>query len=178
MTADPELQQASERFLEAWLVRKNYDEASTLISPQAYACVNLYIDPGEPPKSSAAEQLARLRAGMERVSVQAGADQRLEQMIEPVAASDPRMRVVDHPRGKAFRLLAIPDWMGPTQACDARLARGDVAATEEGAQRGYGNYYLSALRFTSADEAGAVLALEWARDAGAWRIVSFKIVEP
>jgi hypothetical protein len=59
-----------------------------------------------------------------------------EQMIEPVDASDPRMGVVDHPRGKAFHLLAIPDWMGPTQACEARLERGDVATIEEGAERG------------------------------------------
>ena len=178
MTADPGLLQASERFLEAWLVQKNYGEALALVSPQAYACVNLYLDPGEPPKATAAEQAARLGAGMERVSVQAGPGQQLEQMIESVDASDPRMGVVEHPRGKAFRLLAIPDWMGPTQACEARLARGDIAATEEGAERGYGNYYLSALRFTSADEPGAVLALGWARDAGAWRIVSFKIIEP
>jgi hypothetical protein len=99
-------------------------------------------------------------------------------MIEPVDASDPRMGVVDHPRGKAFRLLAIPDWMGPTHACEARLARGDIAATEEGVERGYGNDYLSALRFTNADDSAAVLALGWAREAGAWRIVSFKIIEP
>ena len=69
--------------LDAWLVRKNYDDASALISPQAYACVNLYLDPGEPPKSTAAEQLARLRAGLERVSVQAGPGKPLEQILSP-----------------------------------------------------------------------------------------------
>ena len=178
MTADPVLLQASERFLDAWLVRKNYDDASALISPQAYACVNLYLDPGEPPKSTAAEQLARLRAGLERVSVQAGPGKPLEQIIEPVEPSDARMGVVDHPRRTAFTLVAEPDWMGPSQACEVRLQRGDVAATEEGAERGYGKYYLAAMRFATTDAAGAVLVLGWTRDADAWRIVSFKIIEP
>ena len=178
MTADPVLRQAIERFLDAWLVRKNYDEASALIPPQAYACVNLYLDPGEPPRSTAAEQLARLRAGLERVSVQAGPHERLEQIIEPVEPSDARMGVVDHPRRAAFTLVAKPDWMGPAQACEVRLPRGDVAPTEEGKERGYGRYYIAAMRVITTDASGAVFALEWTRDADAWRIVSFKVIEP
>ncbi len=75
-------------------------------------------------------------------------------------------------------MLGVPDWMGPTLACDARLARGDTAATDEGAERGYGRYYLSAFRFLNAGQPGAVLALGWIRQADAWRIFSFKIIEP
>ncbi len=178
MTAEPSLLQANQRFLDAWLVHKDYDQAATVIAPDAGACVNLYLDPGEPPRTSATEQSARLRTGMERVSQLVGTVARLEEAIEPVAPTDPRLRIVDQPRIKAFHMLGVPDWMGPTLACDARLARGDTAATDEGAERGYGRYYLSAFRFLNAGQPGAVLALGWIRQADAWRIFSFKIIEP
>jgi hypothetical protein len=178
LTADASMLQASERFLDAWLVRKTYDEAVAMIAPEASLCVNLYLDPGESPKTSVADQSARLRAGLERVSGQAGSVPRLEDIIQPVQPTDPRLRVVDHPRIKAFQVVGVPDWMGPTLTCEARLARGDTAATEEGADRDYGSYYISALRFANQGEPGAVLALGWRREAGAWRIFSFKVIEP
>ena len=178
LTADPSMLQANERFLDAWLVRKNHDEAIAIIAPEAFACVNLYLDPGESPKTSVAEQSARLRAGLERVSARTGAVARLEGIMQPVEPADPRLRIVDQPRNKAFQVVGMPHWMGPSLTCEARLARGDTAATEEGADRDYGRYYLSALRFVNQGEPGAVLALGWRRDADAWRIFSFKVIEP
>ena len=178
LTAAPSLLQANERFLDAWLVRKNLDEAIAIIAPEAYACVNLYLDPAESPKTSVAEQSARLRAGLERVSERAGAVAQLEAFMQPVQPADPRMRVVDHPRIKAFQVVGVPDWMGSTLTCAARLAGGDTAAAEEGADRDYGSYYISAFRFVNQGEPGAVLALGWRRDADAWRIFSFKVIEP
>ena len=178
LTADPSMLQANERFLDAWLVRKNHDEAIAIIAPEAFACVNLYLDPGESPKTSVAEQSARLSAGLERVSARAGAVARLEAIMQPVEPADPRLRIVDQPRNKAFQVVGMPNWMGPSLTCEARLARGDTAATEEGADRDYGRYYVSALRFVNEGEPGAVLALGWRRDADAWRIFSFKVIEP
>jgi hypothetical protein len=178
LTAEPSLIQANERFLEAWLLRKNVDEAATAISPDAGACVNLYLNPGESPKTTATEQSVRMRAGLERVSAAVGAASRLEEIIEPVVPTDTRFRIVNQPRGKAFHLLGAPDWMGPTLSCEVRLAGGDTLATEEGAERGYGNYYISALQFLNGGVPGAALALGWHREGDAWRIYAFKIIEP
>jgi hypothetical protein len=178
LTAEPSLIQANERFFDAWLLRKNVDEAATAISPNAGACVNLYLDPGEAPKATAAEQSARLKAGMQRVSAQVGAASRLEDIIESVVPTDTRFRIVNQPRRKAFQLVGAPHWMGPTLACEARLAGGDTVATEEGADRGYGKYYISALQFLNGGVPGGVLALGWQREGDAWRIYSFKVIEP
>jgi hypothetical protein len=68
--------------------------------------------------------------------------------------------------------------MGPTLACEARLAGGDTLVTDEGADRGYGKYYVSALQFLNAGVPGAVLAFGWQREGDAWRIYSFKVIEP
>jgi hypothetical protein len=177
-TAEPSLLQANERFLDAWLVRKTYDGAAAAIAPEAYACINLYLDQGERPMTGVAEQSARLMRSLERVSDQVGAAVKLEELIESVEPTDPRLRVVEQPRISAFHVLGVPDWMGPTLTCEARLSRGDMAATDEGADRDYGSYYISALRFLNKGEPGAVLILGWRREADAWRIFSFKVIEP
>ncbi len=177
ITAEPALAQTAGRFLDAWLIRKQYDEALAVVSPEAYACVNLYPDPGDVPKTTAAEQLQRLRLGLERVSAGLGQISRLEGVIEKVDPVDPRLRVVEHSRSTVFGVLGVPDWMGPTLSCDARLIRGDTASTEDGVAQEYGKYFVVALRFVNTTGEGAVLALGWVRDAQGWRIHSFKLME-
>ena len=148
-----------------------------IVSPEAYACVNLYPDPGDVPKTTAAEQLQRLRLGLERVSAGLGQISRLEGVIEKVDPIDPRLRVVEHSRSTVFGVLGVPDGMGPALSCDARLIRGDTAFTEDGVAQEYGKYFVVALRFVNTTGEGAVLALGWVRDAQGWRIHSFKLME-
>jgi hypothetical protein len=100
-TADAALLQANDRFLDGWLIRKDVDGAMGLISSRAYGCVNLYLDPDEPPKATPGQQLARLRAGLERVGMQVGAAARLDEVIASVEPSDRRFGLVDHPKRKA-----------------------------------------------------------------------------
>lgn len=178
INAEPALAQAANRFLDAWLIRKQYDEALALVSPDAYPCVNLYLDSGDAPKTSATEQLARLRRGLERVSTRIGPIDRLEGVIQKVEPVDTRLRIVEHPLSTAFGLLGVPDSMGPTMSCDARLIRGDTASAVDGPDQGYGKYFVEALRFMNTTGEGAVLALGWVQDGQGWRIYSFKIVEP
>ena len=118
-----------------------------------------------------------LPAKGDSLAVGLGRVTRLEGVIEKVDPVDPRLRVVDHSRSTVFGLLGVPDWMGPTLACEARLIRGDTAATENGVAQNYGKYFVVALRFVNTSGEGAVLALGWIRDEQGWRIHSFKIVE-
>jgi hypothetical protein len=176
--ADAAFLQANDRFLDAWLIRKDYDEAAALIASRAYACVNLYLDAGEPPKATPAEQLARLRAGLERVGVSTGSARRLEDVIASVETSDPRFGRVEHARSRAFLVLAVPEATGPTLGCDAPADDAAAAAVETATGPGYGRYYVSAMRFTFAGDTGPVLALGWLRDGATWRIFSFKVFAP
>jgi hypothetical protein len=176
MTAEPALSQQAARFLEAWLVRKNYDEALAIVSPQAYACVNLYLEPGEVQKTTTAEQLARLRSGMERVAAANSVD-RLERVIEHVDPTDQRLQVVEPSYSNAFSLMGAPDRMGPTFSCEAQLRGDDIPPPADSSVEGYGNYFVLALRFVNAAGTGDVLALAWARNEQGWRIYSFKIMQ-
>ena len=175
--AEPALAQAADRFLDAWLIRKQYDEALALVSPAAYPCVNLYLDRGSAPRTTAAEQVASLRRGLERVSAGIGSVERLDGIIHKVEPVDPRLRVVDHPRSAAFGLLGVPDSMGPAMSCDAPANRGRAAAAQDGPDQGYGKYFVEALRFVNTTGEGAVLALGWIQDGQGWRIYSLTIVE-
>jgi hypothetical protein len=177
MTADPALLQEAGRFLDAWLIRRNYDDALGSVSPRAYACVNLYLDPRDGPLTTADEQLARLRSGMERVSAAAGSTDRLDRIIEHVDPTDPRLRPVEHSQRKAFSVMGAPDGMGPTFSCEAQLRRGDTPPPADTGAGGYGNYYVLALRFVNPTGKGEVLALGWVRDGQRWRIDSFKIMQ-
>jgi len=175
INAEPALTQAADRFLDAWLIRKQYDEALALVSPDAYPCVNLYLDSGAAPKTTATEQRARLRLGLEGVSAWLGSIDRLDGIIRKVEPVDTRLRIVEHPRSAAYGLLGVPDWMGPTMSCDARVIRG--ASAEDGPDQGYGKYFVEALRFVNTTGEGAVLALGWVQDGQGWRIYWLKIVE-
>jgi len=179
VSGDPDLIAANERFLDAWLVGKRYDEAFDYFSPRCYACINLYLDPGEAAAETADAERARLRAGVERLGERAGRIARLEDIITGVEPADPRVRVVEHPRERAYAILALPDWAGPVSDCAARLARGDTPAAEpEGGGAGFGRYYATAMQFLTRAGATAVLYLGWTREDGAWRIYAFKVVEP
>jgi len=179
VSGDPDLLAANERLLDTWLVGKRYDEAFGYFSPRCYACINLYLDPGEAAAETADAERARLRAGVERLGERAGRVERLEDIIQGVEPADPRVRIVEHPREEAYAILALPDWAGPVSECAARLARGDTPATEpESGGQGFGRYYATAMQFRTRAGATAVLYLGWTKEDGAWRIYAFKVVEP
>jgi len=159
-------------------VRKRYDEAFAAISPSCFACVNLYLDPDEAPKATAAEQRARLRSGLERLGERIGRVARLEDVIRSVEPSDPRLHIVDHPRHAAFSLLALPDAAGAAASCEARLANGDTMPEDDAPGQAYGRYYASALQFVPRAGETAVLYLGWVRDGGRWRIFAYRIITP
>lgn len=176
-TADPALVTASEHFLEDWLVGKRYDRAFTVISPRCFPCVNLYLDPGEASPKTLDEQRARLRFSLERLGEWVGPVRRLEDIVKGVEPVDPRIRLVEHARHATFALLALPGWVGLAADCEARLSRGEAAAPE-GADQSYGQYYATAVQFIVQSGETAVLYLGWRKEEGAWRIFTFKVIEP
>jgi hypothetical protein len=174
---DPDLIHATERFLEAWLVEKDYDAAFGFFVPSSYPCVNLDLDPGEAPKTASEEQAARLLLGLERSSERLGQITRLEDVIQGVELWYPEVRLVTHPREEAYSLVSIPDWMGEDADCQRRVD-GVEATPLESRSASYGCYYVSALRIETVAGETVALLLGWTKDGGQWRIYTYKVVEP
>jgi len=174
---DKALIAANQRFLEAWLREKDYDQAFGYVSPRSYACVNLALGPGQPPIEDRDSQRQRLLLGMRQVGEEVGSVESLEAVVAGVEPWDPEVRIIEHPRQEVFSLFALPDWIGQQAGCEALLKRGDTPAVAD-ENRGYGTYYATALRFDTLAGEPPVLLLGWDRKDGDWKVFSYKVVEP
>ena len=175
--ADKALIAANQRFLEAWLVEKDYDQALGYVSPRSYACVNLALDPGQPPIEDPDSQRQRLLLAMRQVGEKVGRVESLEAVVDGVEPWDPQVRIIEHPEQEAFSLFALPDWIGRQAGCEARLERADTPAVPD-ESRGYGSYYATALRFDTLAGESPALLLGWDRKDGDWKVFAYKVVEP
>jgi hypothetical protein len=177
VAGDPGLVEASTGFLEAWLVRKDYERAFSYISPSCYPCTDVVRDPGTPAAGSLEAQAAQLRRAIAAVGERLGKVSRLEDAIAGVEAVNPDARLLSHPREAAFTLLELDDQLGKDADCQRRLegaARSGPAAQE----RAYGTYYAAAFRIQTAAGEPAVLYLGWKRDADAWRLFAYDVQTP
>src|SRR4029453_11072658 len=64
--ADLSLVQAAKDFVEAWLIRKNYDAAFRYLSTKSYACYDLVRGPDAPASTSPDDAGRKIRASLER----------------------------------------------------------------------------------------------------------------
>ena len=103
--------------------------------------------------------------------------ERLEDVLEAVVPWDHRVRVVEHDRSGAFTLIGVPNWVGETAGCEARIARDD-ARVDDGEDKGYGDVYITVIKVDTQAGEPAVLYLGWIKQAGEWSIFSYKVVEP
>jgi len=92
ITADPSLVEAATAFLEDWLVRKDYDRAFSNLAPESYACYNLHRSPGAPPAASEVDAARLIRAGFERIGIEAGRVLRLDMIVTAADPTHPAMK--------------------------------------------------------------------------------------
>ena len=177
VAGDPTLIATVERFHEAWLVEKKYDEVFGLFMPSTYVCVNLNLAEGQETIDDPEEQRSVLRAGIQRLGDFVGEIDELEDVLDSVEPWDPRVRVIEHPRGEAFGMMALPDWAGEQADCKLRVAREGAAATE-GENKSFGRYFASALRVDTSSGQPAILCLGWVKQDSKWRIFSYKVENP
>jgi hypothetical protein len=177
VAGDPGLVEASTGFLEAWLVRKDYEGAFSYISRSCYPCSDLFRAPGTPAAGSAEAQADRLRRAMAAVGERVGTVSRLEDAIAGVEAVNPQIQLLTHPREAAFTLLGLADQLGEDADCQRRL-EGATRRSAEGRERAYGTYYAAAFRIQTAAGEPAVLYLGWTRDADAWRLFAYDVQTP
>ena len=97
--AAPErIEDAAQEFLTDWLVRRQYQQALDMLSPRAYACVNLTDDARGVALDTAAARRELLKL-MEYANHKLGSRTSLSSAMIAVTQSDPKRPIVDH----AFR---------------------------------------------------------------------------
>jgi len=176
VSAPAGLIEASTGFLEAWLLRKDYETAWRSLAPSCRPCVDLFLGEGESPAGSPAEQARRLRSKMEEVGRRLRPAARLEEVLTAAPGVDADDKVVAHPREKAFTLLSLSDQVGRETDCGRRL--GGTPAGGDPVPKSYGTYYASAFHFRTAAGQPAVLYLGWRREGPDWRVVAYDVLTP
>lgn len=158
---------ATTEFLTDWLVRRNLDEALSVLSPRASTCVN---DDEDVENERLRQDDTRDLLGRVMREVVAGRRARhLSDVIMPVQAWDDDLRVVAHPFDRAFTLALIDDAEARGFLCDGAAVAGvEPPAWAE---------TLFQLR-PRQGRSGAILVLLWARERGRWLVRSVDVADP
>ncbi|HET9270021.1 MAG TPA: hypothetical protein VFO31_17720, partial [Vicinamibacterales bacterium] len=175
MTAEADLVQSARRFLESWLVRRDYDAAFKFMSPVSYACYNLSRSPDQPAAASAEDAGRAIRAALERTGQVVGRARRLDALIESVDPVHARIRLVDHPDARVFSLFGLPDAFAEVESCATRQLV-ERLATTAGTAAQYGKAFGQSLRFRTRSGETPVLRLLWLKESGVWRIAAYDVV--
>jgi hypothetical protein len=173
-SADLDFVAAAHRFLEQWLIRKDYDAAFAYLAPRAYACYDLERSSGQP--TVAAEDAGqRLRAALEASGKAVDPSRGLEGILSAAEPVYPGVRVMRHPYSRVFSLTSVPDALADAAECTARA--GGISLPDP-LPLVYGHGFGMTLRFKTKSGDAPVLRLLWRNEAGSWRITSYALEMP
>jgi hypothetical protein len=176
--APAEVVEAATKFLDAWLVKRDLDEASGYLSAKCAECVRLNLDPAEQQPGAAGNTQALLKTALRRVTVTTGTVKHLDQAIVAPQLSHEDIKLVKHTNSRAFALASIPDYMASGLDCSSRTAGEPVRFNASTAGKTYGKHYAMGLRLVKAGEDSGVLWAVWAPEGSGWKVVSYTILTP
>jgi hypothetical protein len=178
-TAAPiELVGAATKFLEAWLVKRDVDEASAYLSSKCGDCVKLNLAANEPQPRTAEDAQVQLKRALRRVTDTVGIVHRLDEAIVAPQPSHEDIKLVKHGNSNAFALASIPDYMASALDCGSRTVGEPVRFNASAGEKSYGKYYATGLRLAKAGEDSGVLWCVWSQEGGAWRITAYTVLTP
>jgi hypothetical protein len=181
--------QANERiadFYQTWLVSLEYEKAMSYFSPHSYACVNA-VDEGKGKITDLKKARALIKDGLQQVAQAtvggaaraaggaAGGQNRLGEIMRPVAQMDPEMKIVKHANERAFTIVAIPDQVGRRLVCGKNEIPQETIDQAMRDNPVFGNYYASTFQLNLRGDP-AYLWTMWAVEGGQWMIVYWKVI--
>jgi hypothetical protein len=169
------LAESAARFAEDWLIRKRYDAAFAVLTPETYACYNLLRGTDEQPANSPEEAARRIRGGLERVGNLVGSPKDLDDVVIAVPPVHETERLEQHPHANAFALSQVPDAFATYADCAFRAS---AAAVPAGLPPVYGDFHVMGFRLRTEAGETPVLRVLWHWDERAWRIVTYDVETP
>jgi len=173
--ADLPLVHAAKDFVDAWLIRKDYDAAFRVLSTRSYACYDLVRGPVAPPSASLDDAGRQIRTSLERIGQWVGTLPNLETIVEAAEPLHPSIRVMDQPYSRTFSLTSFPAALGDAVECEAR-ARGAVPPDPLPLE--YGQAFGMTFRFRTQGGDAPVLRLLWRKEDKTWRVTSYDVELP
>lgn len=170
---------ATNEFLRSWLVTKKYGVATSYFSPRSYACVDLYLQPGQQQPKTPAQYSGYLRDALTTIDKDVGDSRNLPDVVEPVDPDHPGLKLVSHSGEDAYTAVAVPDYLAETLMCEKESRQHPYQPSETESQAPtYGKYYGTLFAVRTPGEHAASLAFLWSKENGQWRIISYEIMAP
>ncbi len=168
---------ATSEFLRSWLVSRKYDVATSYFSPRSYACVDLYLQPGQAQPKTPAQYSGYLRDALTTIDKEVGDSRNLPDVVEPVDLDHPGLKLVSHSGEDAYTVVAVPDDLAETLMCE-KESRQHPYQPAESATPTYGKYYGTLFAVRTPGEHNGSLAFLWSKENGQWKIISYEIIAP
>lgn len=173
--ASPALvQDAAQEWLTDWLVRGKIDEAIAFMSAQAKSCLNVDDREGLE-QMSLADATAHLQLSMGSLVDVLGLKANLTEAVDAILPWSEVVPVREHEFDGEFTLVEVPDSVAAAFRCEVRSDEGlqDVLENKEFQ---YGNYFGTMFRLKDDQNRGGILSVLWAKEDGAWKIISWQTV--
>jgi hypothetical protein len=154
-------------FLSAWLVEGNVVEAMGYVAPRASAC--LALDEDDPAAFDRGMAPFVLMQRMKAAYDALGPHTSLAGLTLGVRLSMPGLRVVQQPHHPQVVIYSVPDDIAATFDCQSRLTPADRPPA-----RAYGRYHGAVFHLNVPGGRDHTMSLLWARDAGFWKLVSWR----
>jgi hypothetical protein len=177
MEGDAAFLAATNEFLRAWLVAKNYKVAISYFSPRSDACVDLYLQPGQQQPKTPEQYSGYLRDALTTIDKDVGDARRLPDVVEPVDPDHPGLKLVSHSGEDAYTVVGVPDSMAEMLMC-GKESRQHPYQPSESQAASYGTYYGTLFAVRTPGEHAASLAFLWSKEGGQWKIVSYEMITP
>ena len=174
--APEELSEAAQEFFTDWLVRGKVDEAMEFFSRRVIACIN--IDDDAAPEILDVDAAVReMREIMSYSLDQLGDRDNLTEVMDEVVpwTQDQIDRIESHPFDGDFTIIQVRNQVAVDFMCSTR--RGADPPSMPGGPDGLGTYYAVVFRIKAEADQGGVIAFLWDKQEGAWKVVSYAVVD-
>ena len=157
---DPSLQHVVSAFFHAWLIEDDFSKAASYFSPNSFQCIDMYLEEGETPPSSAEEQASYIRNSLAAVGQEVGPIDRLEKVLESVTPEHDDLQPIPNSNKAAYTLVAVPAYLADAFGCTAHSKRYPYM-DEGGSLPTYGQYYATLFDLRTPAEHAAAMTLLW-----------------
>lgn len=176
INGDAELLRSSQKFLKSWLVADDFNAAAQFFSSHSCECVSAFLSADEQQPQTPDQYATALRAALTTVGKDVGHVQHLRDAIEPVEPDHDDLKAVPHSEADAYALIAVPDYLASSFACQKAGAGADPGTDPQA--KSYGRYYAMLFALRTPGDHPASLAFLWSKENGQWKIISYSLMAP
>jgi hypothetical protein len=166
--------EAVKDFFDAWLVESKPLEAAAYVSVRSYPCIIEFQD-GSRPDSPLVQ--TRIVKHMQDINATLGRVDKLENVLQSIAANAPGARPVKHPYGKLLFLEQLPDEVAYQLDCRIRFKM-KLAEEIHKPGKGFSDFYGAAVKLKTGNDSSVVFYQVWSKEGKDWKIVAWHLENP